>query len=226
MNPNPKPATAQLGNDEDLSGGPVLWLWAPDPSADRPWRRFQHWYQPAAFSLLHVVWRFDSAVVVAKRRLWGQAAALVAHYAFFLALVPASTLLAAVLFGGCVMAYIVTSSHTAEDLVESHQHDWVRNQFDTTCDAQPGNPLSDWLWGGMQHQLARAPPRPAAAAAPLRRGALLSLAPPPPLRRRSTTCSPPCRATSTPPSSRSSAPLRRSTGCGTAARATGACWRA
>lgn len=32
-------ATNEMGRDEDLSSGPLLWLWAPDPRKDKPWRR-------------------------------------------------------------------------------------------------------------------------------------------------------------------------------------------
>lgn len=75
------------------------------------------------------------------------------HYSAFLALFGPVTFLQGVLFGGMVMAFVVTSSHQSEDLFAEHEPDWVSAQFRTTRDAEPGNPFSDWLWGGMQHQL-------------------------------------------------------------------------
>ena len=95
--------TNEVGQDEDLSGGPVLFLWAPDPARDKPWRWAQPAYFALAFSLLHVVWRVDSAVVALKRRKWDEALPIAAHYAFFLTLVPFKTFAAAVLLGGFIM---------------------------------------------------------------------------------------------------------------------------
>jgi fatty acid desaturase len=98
--------TNEVGQDEDLSGGPVLFLWAPDPSRDKPWRWAQPAYFALAFSLLHVVWRVDSAVVAMKRRRWEEIGPLIGHYAFFLAAVPLKTFALAVLFGGFVMVSV------------------------------------------------------------------------------------------------------------------------
>ena len=145
--------TNEVGQDEDLSGGPILFLWAPDPARDKRWRALQPLYYLLAFSLLHVVWRVDSAVVAVKRRLWKEIIPLVGHYALFLALVPLPTFVAAVLLGGFVMANIVTTSHQSEELIWEPEHDWVRLQFRTTRDAEPANFFTNWLWGGMQHQL-------------------------------------------------------------------------
>ena len=145
--------TNEVGQDEDLSGGPVLFLWSPDPSRDKPWRPFQPLYYLAAFAMLHVIWRVDSLAVSLKRRLTGELLPILGHYFFFLALVPASTFAAAVLFGGFVMANIVTTSHQSEELIWEPEHDWVRLQYRTTRDAEPGNAFTTWLWGGMQFQL-------------------------------------------------------------------------
>jgi fatty acid desaturase len=146
--------TNEVGQDEDLSGGPVLFLWAPDPVRDKAWRHLQGVYYLAAFSLLHWVWRIDSLVVSIKRGpLWPELLPILAHYAIYLSLVPASTFIAAVFLGGFVMANIVTTSHQSEELLFTPEHDWVRMQFRTTRDAEPGNWFTSWLWGGMQHQL-------------------------------------------------------------------------
>jgi|APGre2960657444_1045066.scaffolds.fasta_scaffold00715_8 fatty acid desaturase len=145
--------TNEVGQDEDLSGGPVLFLWAPDPSRDQTWRPKQGAYFLAAFSLLHWVWRVDSLLVSIKRKLFPELLPIMIHYAFFLSLVPLSTFVASVFLGGFVMANIVTTSHQSEELLFEPEHDWVRMQFRTTRDAEPGNAFSSWLWGGMQHQL-------------------------------------------------------------------------
>lgn len=60
--------TNEVGQDEDLSGGPVLFLWAPDPARDTAWRRAQGAYFQAAFALLHLVWRWDSFLIALRGR--------------------------------------------------------------------------------------------------------------------------------------------------------------
>ena len=56
-----------MGVDTDLPGGPVLFIWPPSPANDKPWRKFQHFYLPFAYSLLFVLWRVDSVKVA-----WGR----------------------------------------------------------------------------------------------------------------------------------------------------------
>mmetsp|Transcript_1434 Transcript_1434/g.2414 ORF Transcript_1434/g.2414 Transcript_1434/m.2414 type:complete len:513 (+) Transcript_1434:36-1574(+) len=146
--------TNEVGVDEDLPGGPVLFIWPPSPENDRPWRKFQHLYLPFAYSLLFVVWRIDSVKVAWKRRLWPELAALGLHYSLVCALkVPLAVCAGAVLLSGFMTATIVTVSHQTEDLLTEHQDDWVRRQFLTTRDVDTSNPFSEWLWGGMQYQL-------------------------------------------------------------------------
>mmetsp|Transcript_29651 Transcript_29651/g.66474 ORF Transcript_29651/g.66474 Transcript_29651/m.66474 type:complete len:462 (+) Transcript_29651:87-1472(+) len=145
--------TNEVGIDQDLPGGPVLFIWPPATERDRPWRKVQHLYLPVAYSLLFVLWRVDSFKVAWKRKLWPEVAALSAHYAWALALIPPHLLLGAVLVSGLMSATIVTVSHQTEDLHFKHMDDWVRNQFVSTRDCITSNPFSEWLWGGMQYQL-------------------------------------------------------------------------
>ena len=50
-------------------------------------------------------------------------------------------------------AIIVTVTHQSEDLFFEHNPDFVDAQFRSTRDAKCANIFTDWLWGGMQHQL-------------------------------------------------------------------------
>ena len=145
--------TNLVGTDEDLSGGPLLWLWSPDPRRDRSWRRFQHLYVGFLFSLLHVVWRIDSLKVAWTRRLWGELIPIVGHYAIWLATFSVPTVALAVLFGGLLMANITSTTHQSEDLLFEHEHDWIKMQLNTTRNARCLNPFSEWIWGGMQYQI-------------------------------------------------------------------------
>lgn len=58
-----------------------------------------------------------------------------------------------IVFGGFLMANIVTTTHQSEELMFEHEHDWVASQFLTTRNAVTSNPFSEWIWGGMQYQL-------------------------------------------------------------------------
>ena len=40
---------------------PMFFLWPPDPAHDAPRRRLQHLYAPLPYSLLFLLWRFNSA---------------------------------------------------------------------------------------------------------------------------------------------------------------------
>lgn len=145
--------TNLVGTDEDLSGGPLLWLWSPDPSRDRGWRPFQHIYVGALFSLLHVVWRIDSLRVAWKRRIWRELIPIAIHYVAWFTLFPASTVVLSILFGSLLMANITSTTHQSEDLLYEYEHDWIKMQFKTTRNAKCLTPFSEWMWGGMQYQL-------------------------------------------------------------------------
>ena len=60
---SPPPPPVKVGIDQDLPGGPVLFIWPPSPANDKPWRKYQHMYLPFAYSLLFVLWRVDSVKV-------------------------------------------------------------------------------------------------------------------------------------------------------------------
>ena len=38
--------TNEVGIDEDIATDPALFLWAPDPKNDVPWRKYQGMYLP------------------------------------------------------------------------------------------------------------------------------------------------------------------------------------
>lgn len=145
--------TNEVGVDEDLPGGPVLFVWPPSPENEKPWRKFQHLYLPFAYSLLFVVWRIDSVKVAWKRKLSPELLGLAVHYAWVAALIPIPAFLSAVLLSGLISATIVTVSHQNEVLQLEHNDDWVLNQFQSTRDCITATPFSEWLWGGMQYQL-------------------------------------------------------------------------
>ena len=156
--------TNEVGVDEDLPGGPVLFIWAPNPKNDKPWRKFQHIYFCFAFCLLFVVWKVDSVKTVwgyrngatpwIRKNMQNEQILIAMHYVIALSVLPVGTYICAMMFSGFITATIVTSSHQNEDLMLEHEPDWVRSQIQTTRDAVTLTPFTEWLWGGMQYQLA------------------------------------------------------------------------
>eukprot|EP00440_Ansanella_granifera_P041860 gb/GFBE01045384.1/.p1 GENE.gb/GFBE01045384.1/~~gb/GFBE01045384.1/.p1 ORF type:complete len:514 (+),score=86.51 gb/GFBE01045384.1/:1-1542(+) len=153
--------TNEIGVDEDIATDPVLYIKAPDPKNDHWLRRFQHWMLALPFSMLFVIWRVDSVKVLwnelkKKRPRKGaraEALMLVAHWVAVFALVPLKVVPMYILLSGLITAIITTSTHQSEELFEDFNPDFVDNQFRTTRDASVRNPISKWVWGGMQYQL-------------------------------------------------------------------------
>merc|ERR1719514_2724 len=145
--------TNEVGIDEDIATDPALFLWAPDPKNDAPWRKWQGAYLPLPMSLLFLIWRVDSIRVAIERRDWKETLGLAAHYAFLLTFVSPLTLLGACLISGFMTATITTVTHQSEELFFDEEPEFVDAQYRSTRDALCSNPFSGWLWGGMQYQL-------------------------------------------------------------------------
>jgi len=145
--------TNEVGIDEDIATDPALYIWAPDPKNDAPWRKYQGLYLPLPMSLLFFIWRFDSIKVAVERKLWKELVGLACHYAFMLYWVPAGTFVGALFLSGFMTAIITTVTHQSEELFFDENPEFVEGQFRSTRDAVCSNPFSEWLWGGMQYQL-------------------------------------------------------------------------
>lgn len=151
--------TNEVGVDEDIATDPFLYTWAPDPKNDSPLRKIQHLIFFVPFSFLFALWRVDTVQVAvdsvekkrpdAKYELY----LLMAHYVFFLTVLPVSVFLPSVFLSGLMSALIVTPTHQSEEFFQEYQPDWVTAQFTSTRSAVMSNPFSEWVWGGMQYQL-------------------------------------------------------------------------
>jgi fatty acid desaturase len=148
-----------MGVDEDIATDPFLFQWAPDPKNDSPLRKIQHLVFFVPFSFMFALWRYDTMKVAidavenkrtnAKDELY----ALLIHYFVLFNLFPAYVWIPSVLMSGLMSALIVTPTHQSEEMFEDYQADWVTAQFQSTRNAVTTNPVSEWLWGGMQYQL-------------------------------------------------------------------------
>ncbi|KAJ1479069.1 fatty acid desaturase-domain-containing protein [Baffinella frigidus] len=145
--------TNEVGIDEDIATDPALFLWAPDPKNDAPWRKWQGHYLPFPMSLLFLIWRFDSIKVAIDRKIWPEVAGLAFHYAVMFYFVSLPTFFGAMLLSGFMTAIITTVTHQSEELFFNEEPEFVDAQYRSTRDAICSNPFSEWLWGGMQYQL-------------------------------------------------------------------------
>ncbi|CAN0306112.1 unnamed protein product, partial [Phaeothamnion confervicola] len=147
--------TNVVGVDEDIMVEPLLYLWPPSQDREMPYRGLQHIYWPLPFSLTFLVWRVASVITAYKKRLGAEGACLALHYALLAVLVPWPVAVGHVFIGGLLTATLVTVTHTAEEyLLDTDEPlGFVEAQFRTSRDAQCNDPLSTYVWGGMQRQL-------------------------------------------------------------------------
>ncbi|CAN0369678.1 unnamed protein product, partial [Discosporangium mesarthrocarpum] len=145
--------TNVVGVDEDIMVEPALWLWTPDSERDRSWRKYQHLYWPLPFSLTFLLWRIDSVRTAIAKKLKLEGSLLAVHYALLGSLVSLPVAVGHIFLGGLLTATLVTVTHTAEEYVLDDTDSFVETQFKTTRDAACNDPLSEYLWGGMQYQL-------------------------------------------------------------------------
>lgn len=78
---------------------------------------------------------------------------IIFHYAVMLAFFPAKVFFPAVLLGGLISAMVVTSTHQSEEKFTEYISDHVTRQFLCTRSVTMSNPISAWVWGGMQYQI-------------------------------------------------------------------------
>lgn len=142
-----------------MATDPILYTWAPDPSQDSFMRKFQHYVFWIPFTMLFGVWRVDS-VIAAKKNLElkrpgarAELNCIILHYLFMIALFPIQVFLPAVLLAGLIAAFVVTSTHQSEEKFTEYIPDYVTRQFLCTRSVVMSNPISGWIWGGMQYQI-------------------------------------------------------------------------
>lgn len=141
--------------DGDVQLEPVFWLTDPDAKDDRSWRRFQHLYYLPVYAVLYLSWRQQSIVFAISHGLHFETALIACNY-LFLATLPWKVALGSVLLGGFIVAVVVTTSHTGEDIITPDtrgRYSFAEQQIMTTRDAAISNPLVLYVFGGMNYQL-------------------------------------------------------------------------
>lgn len=139
--------------DVDIHNEPIIHLWFPQGDSDVWYRRYQHIYYPVAYSFLHVSWRMQSAIFAIGSGDWTERIFMIIGYCWFFSL-PLAVMAAAILIGGFLVAIVVTCNHQTEDIIATDApHCFVTDQFTTTRGVRCDDPITEYLFGGMQYQL-------------------------------------------------------------------------
>jgi len=143
----------RLGVDSDVHNEPILHLFFPKPENDVWHRKYQHIYYMGAYAFLYASWRLQSIIFVFGSRNWLERTLLIIGYGF-LATLPWKVLAGSILFGGWLVAIVVTANHQPEKMLEDEDpYNYVADQYITTRGVITSNPITEYLFGGMQYQL-------------------------------------------------------------------------
>lgn len=139
--------------DPDIHNQPFLFLWAPPKSLDHHLRKYQHLYFLPLYSSLYASWRIQSFLFAwAKRDYKTIFLQLLPSYIWLLSL-PLAVSIGSILVGGFLVAVVVTMSHESEEILFSRETGFAVNQFRCTRDIVCPDPITEFLFGGMQYQL-------------------------------------------------------------------------
>ncbi|EGD83066.1 hypothetical protein PTSG_03704 [Salpingoeca rosetta] len=145
--------TNHAQHDPDIDMQPVLFLWAPIKAVDHHLRKYQHYYFPLLYCLIYVSWRWQSLLWSLNRRDWNTFLFSQLPGYVWLAMMPWYVSLGSVLFGGFLVALVVTLSHETEEIVTGRITSFAENQFVCTKNIECPDWITEYLFGGMQYQL-------------------------------------------------------------------------
>jgi len=160
-------STNEVENDGDIQLQPFIFLYTPSKKNDIWNRSFQHVYFSLLYSLLHAKWKFDSLFIAIKERKIIESSVFLIHYIWMFTFQWRVHLLS-VLICGTLLAWIVSSSHQAEEKIYSKTapinvddkplkkyqiHDYAQHQIITTRNINIHVPMVDYMCGGMQYQI-------------------------------------------------------------------------
>lgn len=147
--------TNHVGVDPDIDLMPAIFLMAPTKAIDSNLRKYQHLYAVVAYAFLYALWRMNSLQRAWKSQDWDTLLFKLLPGYIWLACLPAIVSIGSVLVGGFLVAWVVVQSHEDEEMNESTRPTcFVETQMSSTCDIICPDPFTEYLFGGMQYQLA------------------------------------------------------------------------
>lgn len=143
----------RLEIDSDIHNEPLLHLWFPKKGKDAWFRRYQHLYYPFVYAFLYFSWRMQSIQFVLASINWLERGLIILNY-MWLAYLPWKVAVGAIILGGWLVAIVVTANHQTEDIMDTEdEYSYAEDQFKTTRGVVTSDPVSEYLFGGMQYQL-------------------------------------------------------------------------
>lgn len=160
-------STNEIDHDSDIQLFPYLFLWKPSIKDDAWNRRFQHIYFTILYSTLQLNWQIVGFTYTFSHKLWPEFFCHCVHWAWFLFVLPWKVWFFGTIFGGTLVAWIVTSSHQAETKLMTKKsdingvafknkyqiHDMFEHQCGTTINIDSQSWLVNFLCGGLQYQI-------------------------------------------------------------------------
>lgn len=147
--------TNHIGEDPDIDLMPALYLMPPNSAADNHLRKYQHLYAWPLYSLLFISWRQQSLWrAVIDKDYSMLVTKLIPGYIWLLCM-PWLVSIGAILLSGFLVGIVVTQTHESEEYVPAGAGpgSYVLEQFQSTRDIDCPDPVSEYLFGGMQYQL-------------------------------------------------------------------------
>jgi fatty acid desaturase len=105
------------------------------------------------YSFLYVSWRTQSIQWAWAHRDYETLIFTILPSYIWLACLPLSVSIGSILIGGLLVALVVTLSHESEDILFDRETCFTANQFQCTRDIVCPDPITEYLFGGMQYQL-------------------------------------------------------------------------
>lgn len=139
--------------DPDIHNQPFLFLWAPPKAVDHHLRKYQHYYFLPLYCFLYVSWRIQSLKHTWAKRDYKMFFFTILPSYIYLFSLPAVVSIGSVLLGGLLVALVVTLSHESEEMLFKREPSYAINQFRCTRDIICPDPITEYLFGGMQYQL-------------------------------------------------------------------------
>jgi fatty acid desaturase len=147
--------TNHIGADPDIDLMPALFIMPPNTAADKHMRKYQHLYFLPLYSLLFVSWRSQSFQRALLDKDYTMLATSIIPGYIWLFSMPLFVAVGSVLLSGLLVAIVVTQSHEMEEFVPAGAgpQSFVETQFISTRDINCPDPITEYLFGGMQYQL-------------------------------------------------------------------------
>ena len=145
--------TNHVSLDPDIHNQPFLFLWTPSQSFDVYFRKYQHLYFLPLYVVLYASWRIQSIQFALQIKDYRALIFGIMPSYIWLACLPFGVALGSVALGGFLVAIVVTLSHESEEILFTRETCFTTNQFQSTRDIICPDPISEYLFGGMQYQL-------------------------------------------------------------------------